>query len=444
MTDLSRFKKIRIVGDIHGSLKKFKFAISEHLNNFSEESCLVFCGDYIDRGNESESICEFLFNLFEHNDGREFEIFTSLKSSEKSTLKSQEKSFDQSSGKSKEKSEKVKRIFETVFFISGNHEVTPVAGFDSDFNLNLDGKKIKLTRSEVTEKFNYYLNLGRPNFVPFCFVNWNDSPIIISHASLKNLNYFDLENLVWGRDLETFRSLSGIEFQNEIENFQTDSLEKNETVPEKIEKIGEVLKNNRTVNIHGHDHRFDKDQFLKDFNFSECDVSLDYSDNKNKLPILIIERPSIARIDVFSVSDSQNLFQNVFFGGGFSNDFQFPSERFQIDSKSFQSSERNENEIVPTLLNPSESFQDDSLKENEIGSFQFSSERFHTDSLKDDFPDDFRMNCRDEKIFILVSVLISILLVLVLIGIIIYVIRMNCPDLSEEFSNRFQKISKID
>ena len=402
MTDLSRFKKIRIVGDIHGSLKKFKFVISEHLNDFSEESCLVFCGDYIDRGNESESICEFLFNLFEHNDGREFEIFTSLKSSEKSTLKSQEKSFDQPS---ENQSENVKKIFETVFFISGNHEVTPVAGFDSDFNLNLDGKKIKLTRSEVTEKFNYYLNLGRPNFVPFCFVNWNDSPIIISHASLKNLNYFDLENLVWGRDLETFRSIPGIEFQNDIENFQTDSLKKNETVPEKIEKIGEVLKNNRTVNIHGHDHRFDKDQFLKDFNFSECDVSLDYSDNKNKLPILIIEKPSIARIDVFSVSDSQNLLQNVFFGGGFSNDFLNPSEKIQIDSLK-------ENEIVPTLFN--------------------SSERVKTDSLK-----------RDEKIFIIVSVSISILLVLVLIGIVIYVIRMNCSDISEEFSNHFQKISKI-
>ena len=404
MTDLSRFKKIRIVGDIHGSLKKFKFAISEHLNDFSEESCLVFCGDYIDRGNESESICEFLFNLFEHNDGREFEILTSGSSVEKHSIQPSEN-----------QSEKLKKIFETVFFISGNHEVTPVAGFDSDFNLNLNGKKIKLTRSEVTEKFNYYLNLGRPNFVPFCFVNWNDSPIIISHASLKNLNYFDLENLVWGRDLEAFRSLSGIEFQNDIENFQTDSLKKNETVSEKIEKIGEVLKNNRTVNIHGHDHRFDKDQFLKDFNFSECDVSLDYSDNKNKLPILIIEKPSIARIDVFSVSDSQNLFQNVFFSGGFSNDF----------------------------LNPSEKFKTDPLKENEIESFQFHSSKFKTDSLKDDVSDDFGMNCRDEKIFILVSVSISILLVLVLIGIVIYVIRMNCSNFSEEFSNHFQKISKI-
>jgi serine/threonine protein phosphatase 1 len=51
-----------VIGDIHGEYKKLKLLIENELNSISE---LIFIGDYIDKGNESKDVIEYLLKLDE-------------------------------------------------------------------------------------------------------------------------------------------------------------------------------------------------------------------------------------------------------------------------------------------------------------------------------------------------------------------------------------------
>ena len=236
MTDLSKFKKISIVGDIHGDYTIFKDIILQHINNFSNDSCLVFCGDYIDRGSDSDKICQFLFNLFSNKNGKEYEEFINMTN----------------------KNISYSELYKTIIFIVGNHEITKISGFDNGYN--------NLSRDELITEFNKYLNDNYFNFVPFCIIQWNNcSPIIISHASIKNLTIFTNYNVVWGIDKDLITDNKYIGLKTLLDN----------------EK--------HIVNIHGHDHNYNKDSFKRDFNFTDCDVSLDNSDNRSTFVKLIIE-----------------------------------------------------------------------------------------------------------------------------------------------------------
>ena len=230
MADLSNFKKISIVGDIHGDYTIFKDIILQHINNFTKDSCLVFCGDYIDRGSDSDKICQFLFNLFENKNGKEYEEFIDMTN----------------------KNISYEELYRTIFFIGGNHELTRVSGFDDGYN--------NISREEIINKFDKYLNEKQFYFIPYCVIRWdNCSTILISHASIKNLKIFTTYNIVWGTDKDLIND---------------DKYKKLKTLVEQEKQI---------INIHGHDHKYDKGIFTKDFNiFDDCDVSLDNSDNNNE------------------------------------------------------------------------------------------------------------------------------------------------------------------
>jgi serine/threonine protein phosphatase 1 len=51
-----------VIGDIHGEYKKIKLLIENKLGSISE---LVFIGDYIDKGNKSKDVIEYLLKLDE-------------------------------------------------------------------------------------------------------------------------------------------------------------------------------------------------------------------------------------------------------------------------------------------------------------------------------------------------------------------------------------------
>ena len=66
--DLSRYKKIHIIGDIHGSYTVLKKYLLNHLSdpsaliNLSE--FYIFCGDFTDRGIENAEVLEFLQKIY--------------------------------------------------------------------------------------------------------------------------------------------------------------------------------------------------------------------------------------------------------------------------------------------------------------------------------------------------------------------------------------------
>ncbi len=57
--DLSNYKKVIHIGDIHGCYKVLK----EYLQEIRQENYYVFLGDYIDRGSESAKVLELLIKL---------------------------------------------------------------------------------------------------------------------------------------------------------------------------------------------------------------------------------------------------------------------------------------------------------------------------------------------------------------------------------------------
>lgn len=62
--DVSNYKKIVFIGDIHGCFSPLEKYFNE--NPFSEENLYVFLGDYFDRGIQNDKVCEWLLNHFEN------------------------------------------------------------------------------------------------------------------------------------------------------------------------------------------------------------------------------------------------------------------------------------------------------------------------------------------------------------------------------------------
>ena len=61
--DVSKYKKIVFIGDIHGCFNPLEKYFNEH--PFSEENLYVFMGDYFDRGLQNDLVCEWLLNHYE-------------------------------------------------------------------------------------------------------------------------------------------------------------------------------------------------------------------------------------------------------------------------------------------------------------------------------------------------------------------------------------------
>lgn len=65
--DLSHYKKIHHIGDIHGSATVLKQYFEE--NPISDDELYVFTGDYIDRGTKNKETLEFLLDISTYYDG---------------------------------------------------------------------------------------------------------------------------------------------------------------------------------------------------------------------------------------------------------------------------------------------------------------------------------------------------------------------------------------
>jgi len=60
--DLSKYKRIHHIGDIHGCFNALKKAVNDN-GNFNEDEFYIFLGDYTDRGPNSKKVIEFILNL---------------------------------------------------------------------------------------------------------------------------------------------------------------------------------------------------------------------------------------------------------------------------------------------------------------------------------------------------------------------------------------------
>ena len=61
--DVSKYKKIVFIGDIHGCFNPLEKYFNEH--PFSEENLYIFMGDYFDRGIQNDLVCEWLLSHYE-------------------------------------------------------------------------------------------------------------------------------------------------------------------------------------------------------------------------------------------------------------------------------------------------------------------------------------------------------------------------------------------
>lgn len=59
--DMNQWKKIHIIGDIHGC----NTCLQEYLGEMKDDEYYIFCGDYIDRGPENVDVVKFLLSLIE-------------------------------------------------------------------------------------------------------------------------------------------------------------------------------------------------------------------------------------------------------------------------------------------------------------------------------------------------------------------------------------------
>lgn len=62
--DLSKYKKIHHIGDIHGSYTALKEYFDMN-GGFKNDEFYIFCGDYIDRGLENVEVVNFLLSIYE-------------------------------------------------------------------------------------------------------------------------------------------------------------------------------------------------------------------------------------------------------------------------------------------------------------------------------------------------------------------------------------------
>lgn len=60
--DLSEYKKVHVIGDIHGCATALNEYIKEGIN---PDEFYIFCGDYIDRGLENAEVVKFLLGIYE-------------------------------------------------------------------------------------------------------------------------------------------------------------------------------------------------------------------------------------------------------------------------------------------------------------------------------------------------------------------------------------------
>lgn len=63
--DLSAYKKIHVIGDIHGCWTAMAECLVEKLGGYHEDEFYIFTGDYIDRGIENASVVDFLIHTYE-------------------------------------------------------------------------------------------------------------------------------------------------------------------------------------------------------------------------------------------------------------------------------------------------------------------------------------------------------------------------------------------
>ena len=62
--DLSSYKKVHHIGDIHGCATALKEYFDMN-GGFREDEFYIFCGDYIDRGLENSEVIKFLLNIYD-------------------------------------------------------------------------------------------------------------------------------------------------------------------------------------------------------------------------------------------------------------------------------------------------------------------------------------------------------------------------------------------
>lgn len=61
--DLSSYKKVNIIGDIHGCYEPLNEFL-ERSNGFCDDECYIFCGDYLDRGLQNAAVLKTLLNVY--------------------------------------------------------------------------------------------------------------------------------------------------------------------------------------------------------------------------------------------------------------------------------------------------------------------------------------------------------------------------------------------
>lgn len=95
--DMNGYKKIHVIGDIHGCYTALKEYFDRN-GGFKDDECYIFTGDYLDRGIENVEVMKFLFEIYskpnvellegnherwiwrwandQHSPSKEFELFT--------------------------------------------------------------------------------------------------------------------------------------------------------------------------------------------------------------------------------------------------------------------------------------------------------------------------------------------------------------------------------
>lgn len=64
--DLSEYKKVNIIGDVHGCFTALNDYF-EKIGGLKDEEFYLFCGDYLDRGLENAEVLDFLLRIYERN-----------------------------------------------------------------------------------------------------------------------------------------------------------------------------------------------------------------------------------------------------------------------------------------------------------------------------------------------------------------------------------------
>jgi hypothetical protein len=154
-TNLSEYKKVHVIGDIHGCYT----ALMEYLDSnggFKEDEYYIFTGDYIDRGIENVEVVNFLCKQCK---------------------------------------------YKNVFFLEGNHERwlwmwandTIAKSKEFEFITKPQLNKADVSKKEVRE---FYRRLGQ-----CCYFIYNKQYFLATHGGISNIPYRDF---VFQNDLDMF------------------------------------------------------------------------------------------------------------------------------------------------------------------------------------------------------------------------------------------------